>query len=276
MMKIDPLVALALAEDLPYGDVTTDALIDPAQLGRAIIRPKEDCVLAGLELACQSFRAIDPEISLRLEAAAGDHCKKFQTIMEISGRVSSILKAERIALNFLQRLSGIASLTQKFVEAVKPYPVHIVDTRKTTAGWRKYQKDAVRLGGGRNHRFSLSDGILIKNNHITAAGGVKLAVEKARSAAPHTLKIEVEVRNQAELEEALAARADIIMLDNMTPAEIEQSVQLVAKRALLEVSGGITLSTVRAMASCGVDLISIGALTHSSTSTDIHLLLMAD
>lgn len=273
--QVEQLIDQALAEDLGQGDVTTEALIPKAQQGRASIVAKARGILAGVEVAKQVFLKADPELKLAILIEDGAEVKPGDIITKIEGRVASILKAERIALNFLQRLSGIASETGHYVQAVKGLPVQITDTRKTTPGLRTLEKYAVRVGGGKNHRMHLGDGILIKDNHLAALChqglSIKEIVTKARQKASPKLKIEVEVKTPQEAVEAAEAGADIIMLDNIGLEDMRQAVQLIRGRALIEASGGITLDRVRAVAETGVDLISIGALTHSAKALDISL-----
>jgi nicotinate-nucleotide pyrophosphorylase (carboxylating) len=268
---VERLIELALEEDLGPGDVTTRALIPPERIGAAHIRAKERLVVAGLPVAHQVFRRLDPQVHFVPVAAEGQEVSQGDTLAEIRGSLAAILTAERTALNFLMRLSGIATYTRKMVGAVSGFPTAVVDTRKTMPGWRTLDKYAVRLGGGANHRFGLFDGILIKNNHLTAVGSLAEAVRLARENTHHLLKIEVEVASLAELEEALTAKADIIMLDNMDEAAMTQAVTITAGRALLEASGSMTLERLPAVAATGVNLISMGALTHSAPAVDIHL-----
>ncbi len=273
--QVEQLIDQALAEDLGSGDVTTEALIPKAQQGRASIVAKARGILAGVEVAKQVFLKADPELKLAILIEDGAEVKPGDIVTKIEGRVASILKAERIALNFLQRLSGIASETGHYVQAVKGLPVQITDTRKTTPGLRTLEKYAVRVSGGKNHRMHLGDGILIKDNHLAALChqglSIKEIVTKARQKASPKLKIEVEVKTPQEAVEAAEAGADIIMLDNIGLEDMRQAVQLIRGRALIEASGGITLDRVRAVAETGVDLISIGALTHSAKALDISL-----
>jgi len=273
--QVEQLIDQALAEDLGQGDVTTEALIPKAQQGRASIVVKARGILAGVEVAKQVFLKVDPELKLAILIEDGAEVKPGDIVTKIEGRVASILKAERVALNFLQRLSGIASETGHYVQAVKGLPVQITDTRKTTPCLRTLDKYAVRVGGGKNHRMHLGDGILIKDNHLAALRrqglSIKEIVTKARQKASPKLKIEVEVKSPQEAVEAAEAGADIIMLDNMGLEDMRQAVQLIKGRALIEASGGITLDRVRAVAETGVDLISIGALTHSAKALDISL-----
>jgi len=269
------IVSEALTEDLANGDITTNILIQPDLEGKASILVKRDGVLAGLDAAREVFRQVDP--SLRFKALVKDGTKvgKCKVVATIEGKIASMLKAERTALNFLQHLSGIATETARYVDAVEGTKVIITDTRKTVPGLRLLEKYAVRVGGGHNHRLNLSDGVLIKDNHlaILRSSGVGLgeAVKKARKRAPRTMKVEVEVESVKQAREALSAGADIIMLDNMKLKDMRRVVELVRGRALLEASGGITLDNVCSVAETGVDLISVGALTHSAKALDISL-----
>jgi nicotinate-nucleotide pyrophosphorylase (carboxylating) len=271
-MSLDALVRLALAEDLgaPPRDATSEAVIDPEATGAAAIRAKEPLVLAGIEAARATFGAVDPALRFTAERHDGDRLRAGEVAVRIEGSLRAILTAERTALNFLQRLSGIATHTARFVEAVRGTRATILDTRKTTPGWRALEKAAVRAGGGTNHRMGLYDAVLIKDNHVEAAGGVKAAVERARRAAPGS-PIEVEVGSSGELEEALASGAGRILLDNMDLAAIREAVKRVAGQVPLEASGGVTLDRVRAIAECGVDFISVGALTHSAPAANLSL-----
>lgn len=272
MNEIDRIIRTALAEDIGWGDITTRACIPPGSLSRAELVAKEDFLLAGIDVAAQVFTTVDPHVSFEKLREDGRSIQRGEVFAWIKGSSASLLQGERVALNLLQRMSGIATLTGHFVESVAGTSARIVDTRKTTPGLRYLEKYAVRAGGGQNHRYALCDGILIKENHIHAAGGVTAAIERAKLAAPHTIKVEVETTTIAEVEEALAAAADIILLDNMSLEELRAAVTLVAGRALTEASGGVNLKSVRAIAETGVDLISVGALTHSFRSVDISLL----
>ncbi|HAR36696.1 MAG TPA: carboxylating nicotinate-nucleotide diphosphorylase [Acidobacteria bacterium] len=273
--KVDQLIDLALAEDLPAGDITTEAVVPATEQARAVFLAKQDGVLAGLEVAARVFSQLDPEVEFRRKLEDGEEFRQGQLLAEVSGRAASLLQAERTALNFLQRLSGIASLTRSFVNEVRGTKARILDTRKTTPGWRALEKYAVRMGGGCNHRMSLSDMILIKDNHIRIAGGISPALKKAREHLQvknlSSIKIEVEATSLNEVREALENGADWIMLDNMSVEEIKAAVALVAGRVPLEVSGQVNLQTVRSLALTGVDYISVGALTHSFRSADISL-----
>jgi nicotinate-nucleotide pyrophosphorylase (carboxylating) len=273
--QVKQLIAQAIAEDLGQGDVTTKALIPETQQGKASIIVKANGIIAGVEVAKQVLLKVDPELRIAILIEDGNQVRPGDIVAKIEGRVASILKAERVALNFLQHLSGIASEADNYVKAVKGLPVQITDTRKTTPCLRALEKYAVRVGGGKNHRMHLGDGILIKDNHLAALHhqglSIKEIVIKARQKAPSEQKIEVEVKTIQEAGEAAEAGADIIMLDNMGLEDMRQAVQLIKGRALIEASGGVTLETVRAVAETGVDLISIGALTHSAKALDISL-----
>ncbi len=268
---IHRLLDLALEEDIGPGDITTRATIPPALLAEAHIRAKEDLTVAGLPVAQAVFARLDETVAFMASVAEGASVPAGTVLAKVIGPAASLLMGERVALNFLMRLSGIATWTRRFVAAVAPHAARIVDTRKTTPGWRVLEKYAVRLGGGANHRGGLFDGVLIKDNHITAAGGIGAAIRRARQEAPHTLKIEVEVADLAGLAEAMAAGADIVLLDNMDEATLRQAVQKAQGRVKLEASGGMTLDRVRRVAATGVDFISVGALTHSAPAVDIHM-----
>ncbi len=272
--SLDHLIELAFAEDIGIGDITTEATVPPFQQAEGTFIAKSDGIIAGLPVVEQTFNKLDSKLDCCALVSEGDSVATNSPIAEIKGNAKNILIGERTALNFLQRLSGVATLTSQFVNAVADYDAKIVDTRKTTPGWRALQKYAVRVGGGHNHRFGLYDGILIKDNHIVAAGGIHNAVLRARNTAPHTAKIEVEVENMEQVKEALEVGADILLLDNMTVEMMQQVVQHIGKRAITEASGGITLEQVQAVAATGVDLISVGALTHSAMPMDISLTLM--
>ncbi len=265
----------ALAEDLAWGDLTTDSLVDPSQTGVGRLVAKEDGVLAGIEVAALVFTRNDPTLQTEMLVADGSRIAPHTTLATVRGRVASILRAERVSLNFVQRMSGIATATANYVAATKGTSARIVDTRKTTPGLRALEKYAIRVGGAANHRFCLSDGVLIKDNHLAALRarglGIREAVDLARAHVPHMVRIEVEVESQSEAQEALEAGADVILLDNMSPEEMRRAVDLIGGRATTEASGGITLATVRAVAESGVDLISVGAITHSVRALDISL-----
>jgi nicotinate-nucleotide pyrophosphorylase (carboxylating) len=268
------LLDLALAEDIGGGDVTTLATVPPGLHARGALLAKAEGVISGLEVAGEVFRRVDPGVLFTPLVSDGDHVASMSPIATVEGPARGLLAAERVALNLLQRLSGVATLTARYVAAVAGSGARIVDTRKTTPGMRVVEKAAVRHGGGHNHRFGLTDGVLIKDNHLAAVGGpdrVARAVAMARAGAPHTLRIEVEVTTLDELRQALSAGADIILLDNMDVPALRQAVTETDGRALLEASGGVTLETVAAIAATGVDLISVGALTHSAPALDISL-----
>jgi nicotinate-nucleotide pyrophosphorylase (carboxylating) len=267
-------VRQGLEEDLGQGDVTTSALFKSPAPARARIIAQQPLVVAGMAAAVQTFVAIDATLKLSVLCGDGTHAQNGETLLRIEGDGRSILMAERVALNFLQHLSGIATLTQRFCRAVRGYPVAILDTRKTLPGWRAIQKWAVALGGGTNHRRSLGDGILIKDNHLALLKKKPAVLTACRlvnaKAGPELLTI-VEVESLAEVRQALTGQADIILLDNMTPSMVKKAVRLIRGRALAEVSGGITLKNVRAMAAAGPDRISIGALTHSAPAAPMSL-----
>jgi len=268
---IDQLIDLALAEDINGGDITTESTIGALQQGVGTIITQSVGIIAGLPVAARVLCRIDPSLGFHQLVSDGTAVEPMTPVAKVNGCAKSILTGERTALNFLQRLSGTATLTAKFVDAVRNTKTKIVDTRKTTPGWRLLQKYAVRIGGGKNHRFGLYDGILIKDNHIIAAGGIPQAIAMARSAAPHTAKIEVEVETLDQVEEALKAEADILLLDNMSNETMQTAVKKVNGDAITEASGGITLGRIRAIAEIGVNFISVGALTHSAMPLDISL-----
>ena len=269
--SIDPLIELAFAEDIGIGDITTEATVSPLQGGLGTILTETEGVIAGLPIAQRIFQKLDSDLDFRMLVADGDSIESMTPIATVEGNAKSILTGERIALNFLQRLSGTATLTARFVAATAQYDVKIIDTRKTTAGWRALQKYAVRVGGGHNHRFGLYDGVLIKDNHIVAAGGVAKAIERVQATVPHTMKIEVEVETLDQVEEAQTAGADIILLDNMPANLMKTAIGEIDENVLTEASGGITLDQVEAVAATGVNFISVGALTHSAMPLDIRL-----
>ncbi len=268
---IDRLIDLALEEDLGTGDVTTQALIPPDLMGEAQIRAKQNLVVAGLPVAARVFRKVDANLVFESQAEEGQEVAPGAVLARLTGPVAGILTGERTALNFLQRLSGIATFTREMVGLIAGTQAALVDTRKTTPGWRALEKYAVRLGGARNHRAGLYDGVLIKNNHLAAVGSITQAVQQAREQAHHLLKIEVEVTDLEGLKEALAAGADVIMLDNMDEATMAKAVEITAGRALLEASGSMSAARLQKVAATGVNLISMGALTHSAPAADIHL-----
>ncbi|HEX8183615.1 MAG TPA: carboxylating nicotinate-nucleotide diphosphorylase [Blastocatellia bacterium] len=282
-MELDAGVIYAYAadmlkEDLGRGDITTQATVRGGVRGRGRFLAKQDFILCGLEVAEAVFGTLDSAIQLESHVYDGDAISAGTEFARIEGPASVLLTGERTALNLLQRLSGVATLTKAYVDAISGTGARIVDTRKTTPGLRVLEKYAVTVGGGQNHRFGLDDGVLIKDNHIALAGGVRRAIELARRAVTHLMKIEVEVQNQSQLRDAIDSRADIIMLDNMGVEEIRKSVELIretAPYAVIEVSGGVKLEMVRQLAECGVDLISVGAITHSATAVDISLKIAA-
>ena len=270
-MITDKIIELALLEDLSLGDITSDTIFTPAMRAKAVISAKEDLVLCGTDTAREVFLAVDDTLVFTPLKKDGDEVKKGEAVCEIAGAVLSILKAERTALNFMQRLSGIASAARAFAAVGKKYGVLITDTRKTQPGLRRLDKYAVRVGGARNHRISLADTVMIKDNHIAAAGSITAAVQKIKAAIGHTPKIEVETTNLQQVREALAAGADIILLDNMTPAQIAQCKAEINGRAVVEASGGINAANLEAYCQAGPDVISMGALTHSVPAKDLSL-----
>jgi nicotinate-nucleotide pyrophosphorylase (carboxylating) len=269
---VDPLVDRALAEDLVSGDVTTEACIDAETRAVAHAVARGVLVACGAPVAARVFARVDPELRFAARAAEGARTTKGDVLWTVEGRARSILMGERVALNFVQRLSGIATVTRTYVDAVPPgFATRIIDTRKTTPGLRLVERYAVRAGGGKNHRDNLGSAVLIKDNHVAACGGVGPAIARARERAPHTCKVECEVDTLAQLDEALAAGADVVLLDNMDTATVIEAVKRTRGRAVLEASGGITLARVAELARAGVDAISVGALTHSVPSADIGL-----
>ena len=268
---LDPILRQALAEDIGPGDVTTAAVLTGDERGQARAIAKSDLVVAGADVFREVFTLLDASLEVALSRRDGDRARPGDSLAELTGRLGSILTAERTALNFFQRLCGIATLTRRFVEEIDGTGARILDTRKTAPGLRLLDKYAVRVGGGRNHRFALFDGVLIKDNHIAAAGGIAAAVAKVRQTVAHLMKIEVECKNAAEVEEALAAGADAVMLDNMDLPAMREAVALVRGRVPIEASGNVTLANVRRVAETGVDFISVGALTHSVAAADISL-----
>jgi nicotinate-nucleotide pyrophosphorylase (carboxylating) len=271
MFKNEKLIGLALEEDIGPGDVTTNALIDPDRAATGIIFAKEPLILAGLHVAEQVFTNLDPGMSFDTTFQDGDRVENRDEILTVRGNCRAVLTGERTALNFLQRLSGISTLTRQYVDQVAGSKVRLTDTRKTTPGWRRLEKYAVKIGGADNHRFGLYDGVLIKDNHIMACGGIREAVDRIRNDQAHPLQIEVEVSDMNQVREALESGVDIIMLDNMKPNDIRKAVALIDGTALVEVSGGVTLETLVEVANTGVDIISIGALTHAARAVDISM-----
>lgn len=272
---VEPVVRAALAEDIRSGDITTEATVPAGLQAEAEVIAKEAGVVAGLCVAALVFEVLDERVVFSAQVEEGERVQPGQRLAQVRGPARAILTGERVALNFLQRLSGIATRTRRFVDLVAGTSATIVDTRKTTPGLRLLEKWAVRVGGGQNHRFALDDAILIKDNHIAAAGGIAEAVARARRRGGHTTVIEVEAQSVQQVEEALSAGATIIMLDNLPPAEMRECVARIGGRAITEASGGIDEETVRAVAEAGVDLISIGALTHSVAALDISLEIRA-
>jgi nicotinate-nucleotide pyrophosphorylase (carboxylating) len=270
-LSVREIISRALAEDIGPGDITTAATVFPDEEGKAVIIAKQDLVLAGLEVFLEVFLTIDKGIDFFSGYDDGDTIKKGAVIAELSGPLAVLLTGERVALNLLQRMCGVATETKNFVDAVAGTDAGILDTRKTMPGLRILDKYAVSVGGGRNHRFGLFDGVLIKDNHIAAAGGIKNAVRAAKGNAPHTLKIEVECESVEQVKEALAAGADIIMLDNMGIEAMKAAVKAIGGKAAVEASGNMTLKRVRAVAETGVDFISVGAITHSAPAVDISM-----
>jgi nicotinate-nucleotide pyrophosphorylase (carboxylating) len=269
---LEPLVRAALLEDLGRaGDITTDAIVPADHKARMVLSARQPGIVAGLDLAALAFRLIDPSIDMKVERPDGSHLKAGDVIATLSGPARGLLTAERVALNFLSHLSGIATVTAGIVEAVRGHKAQIVCTRKTTPGLRALEKYAVRAGGGSNHRFGLDDAVLIKDNHIAIAGGVRPAIERAKAGVGHLVKIEVEVDTLGQLEEALALGVDAVLLDNMSPEMLTEAVQIVAGRVITEASGRVNPSTAPAIAASGVDLISVGWLTHSAPILDIGL-----
>ncbi len=279
MQWLDDLILWALREDAPLGDITTEAIVPEDAQGSAVMVAKQEGVICGLPIAAKVFSLLDPSAMLEAKAEEGEWVDAGKVIAEVKGKLKALLIGERTALNFVQRLSGIATLTRQFVNKVAPYGVKIADTRKTTPLHRALEKYAVRCGGGINHRFSLSDGVLIKDNHVRVAGSLAEAVSRVRARAHHLLRIEVEAHNLAQVKEALECNVDAILLDNFSLDEIREAVHLAQEwsqrtgkqRPLLEVSGGINLENVEAIAQTGIDIISVGALTHSAPALDISL-----
>jgi len=273
--EIRRAVRAALAEDIGHGDATTLAVVPKNLAARAVLRAREPLVLAGLDFAVAAFRELSAKVEIKENSRDGQYLKAGVTLLKISGPARAILSAERVALNFVQRLSGVATTTMQFVEAVHGTGATILDTRKTTPGWRRFEKYAVTCGGGKNHRFGLDDLILIKDNHLAAlkdekSNAIAAAIQRARKKFPE-LKVEVEADTLEQAGQAADAGADIILLDNMTTAQLRQAVKIVKGRANTEASGGVNLKTVRAIAGTGVDYISVGAITHSARAVDIGL-----
>lgn len=268
---MDKIIISALDEDRSSYDLTSEYLFDESHLSKAKLIAKEDGIISGVDVFERTFTLVDSDVHIKWYVFNGESIKRGQELAEIEGRTKSLLFAERTGLNFVQRLSGIATETRKYVQQVESYSTKIVDTRKTAPGMRVLDKRAVKDGGGHNHRFNLSDGILIKDNHIKASGGITQAIKKIKENVPHTLKIEVEVESIEGLMEAIDAGADIVMLDNMTDEMMGKAVAIANKKVLLEASGNMTLERVSSVAKLGVDIISVGALTHSVKALDISL-----
>jgi nicotinate-nucleotide pyrophosphorylase (carboxylating) len=271
LSPIDKIIDSALEEDLGPGDITTEALVDLSVKGEARLIAKEEIILAGIEVFSRVFSRLDPEIVVETKYRDGEAVSNGEDIGIVKGSMRGILSGERTALNFLQRLSGIATLTRKYVERTDSSKVRVIDTRKTTPGLRILEKYAVRRGGGFNHRFGLFDGILIKDNHIAVAGSIAKALARIKGRVPHTLRIEVEVEDIRGVEEAIGSGADAILLDNMSLKEMREAVSIAGGRVLVEASGGITLESIEEVSKTGIDLISVGAITHSARSVDISL-----
>ncbi|UCG12963.1 MAG: carboxylating nicotinate-nucleotide diphosphorylase [Deltaproteobacteria bacterium] len=269
--ELESLIRRALAEDVGSGDITTLCTVPSSAVGKGRIVARESLILAGIAVAKQVFWTANSLLEVASSLQDGDLAKPGQSLLEVTGSLAAILMAERTALNFLQRLSGIATLTRTYVDKLSGTRTRILDTRKTTPVWRFLEKEAVRAGGGYNHRFGLYDGVLIKDNHIIAAGGIQQAVLAARTCKPHTLMVEVEVETLDQLDEALAAGIDAVLLDNMNLETIAEAVKRVDGQVLVEASGGITLDNIGEVAATGVDLISVGALTHSARAVDISM-----
>jgi len=270
-LAVQKLIERALKEDLGPGDVTSEATIPAESTSHAVMLAKQSLVLAGLEVGRAVFFTLDSNIQFTPLVKEGERVTVGTEIVRLSGNTRALLAGERVALNLMQHLSGIATLTAQYVEQVEGLKAEVLDTRKTLPGFRQLEKYAVRLGGGRNHRFGLFDGVLIKDNHIKASGSITKAVEQARERAPHLLKIEVETKTIDEVREAIAAKAEIIMLDNMPIDMMREAVTMISGRALVEASGNVTLKTIRAIAETGVDFISSGSLTHSAPAADISM-----
>ena len=272
--SIEKLIDLALDEDLGRSDITTDLSVPKDAQGKGEVVSRGDIVISGVDVFALVMKKVSDEITVNPLIKDGDTAKRDQVVLETSGPIGAMLMAERTALNFLQRLCGTATLTRKFVDSIpKGKKTRIVDTRKTTPGMRYLEKKAVVDGGGFNHRVDLSGGVLIKENHIVAAGGIQNAIERCKKSASHTLKIQVEVKNESELQSALEGVADAVLLDNMTPTEIRRCVEIVGGRAIVEASGNVNLDTVAAIAAAGVDIVSVGALTHSAPAANLSFLL---
>jgi len=270
-LEIDTIIEAALKEDMPDGDVTSESLVPPESVSKAILLVKEDGILAGIDVAVRVFWKIDPHVVFDKNVEDGSSIRAGDTLARIEGPSISLLKGERTALNFLQRMSGIATLTQKFVKSLERSQTQILDTRKTTPSLRSLEKYAVKMGGGTNHRLNLSDMVLIKDNHLKIVGNISEAVKRARDSVGPDLKIEIETTTLEEVKEAVRSGADMIMLDNMSPKRMREVVEWVDGKVPLEASGNVKLSTIKEIASSGVDFISVGGLTHSYQSLDISM-----
>lgn len=273
---VEPIILRALNEDIGYGDITTNSVIPAEKQAKATLYVKEPGVLAGAAVAERTFQLLDPSLQTKVLAKEGDALAAGQAILEVRGAAQSILTAERVALNFVQRMSGIATRTARFVELVRYYNAKIVDTRKTSPGLRILEKYSVTVGGGRNHRFGLYDAVVIKENHIRIAGGIKQAIMSARHQIPHTTKIEVEVQSIEQIEESLEVKADILLLSKMAPEMIREAIDTVAGRAITEVSGDVTEETIVDIAKTGVDYITVAGLTSAAKWIDVTLDIQAD
>jgi nicotinate-nucleotide pyrophosphorylase (carboxylating) len=271
MHLIQDLIKTAINEDIGPGDITTENLVSPDLNGEGIIVAKEPLVIAGLEVAKQVFQYVDPETIFLPDCKDGEAMAKGDTVLRVEGKLAALLKSERTALNFLQHLSGIATHVRSYIEELKDQKVRLTDTRKTTPGLRVLEKYAVRVGGAHNHRMALYDGVLIKDNHIAACGGISKAVESIRNKISHLVKIEVEVSDIKQVKEALASRADVIMLDNMSLDQIKKAVKQINNKAMVEVSGSVQKKDLNPIADTGVDIISVGGLTHSARSVDLSM-----
>jgi len=271
MNSTQHLIKIALKEDMGSGDITTDNLVDPDLDGKGVIIAKELLIIAGLDVAGQVFKYLNANVRFIPLYRDGDFVKQGNTIATVEGNLRALLSGERTALNFLQRLSGIATCVRSYVDELKNKQVRLVDTRKTTPGWRVLEKYAVRVGGAHNHRMGLYDGVLIKDNHIAACGGIQKAVDSIRTRISHLVKIEIEVSTMDQVKDALKAGAEVIMLDNMSIGQIKEAAAFINKKALVEVSGNVTKSGLNSLADAGVDIISVGALTHSAGCVDISM-----
>jgi nicotinate-nucleotide pyrophosphorylase (carboxylating) len=271
MHSWDALIDLAIAEDLGPGDITTEPIVGHGRSGTGVLVAKEPMVVAGLDVARAVFRRVDPAAVFTSRCADGERAESAATLAVVEGTLTGLLTGERTALNFLQRLSGVATLVRRYADAIAGSGARLVDTRKTTPGWRTLEKYAVRMGGGQNHRMGLYDGVLIKDNHIAVAGGIAAAVKRVRRRVSHLTRIEVEVTSMEEVRQALSAGVEVIMLDNMNLDQVREAVSLIAGKALVEVSGNVTLENLPSLAFSGVDIISVGALTHSARAVDISM-----